>query len=138
MLNVCSSLVNSVDSEVDSNDFNVFVKNDFIGEMELLYSTVQGYSILIGADEEEMKRFLSGYSLDSHFSKVLGALRIEEKWEDPKFPQYFLGEEGLIFFEDDLGRTRLCIPENIKLDIMKEAHDELPESGHGGYHKTYN
>lgn len=138
MLNVCSSLTNQLDAKEDHQEFDISIKNDFIGELKLPYSTAQGYSILVGANKEELERFLVGYKKDGHFSKVLDTLRVEENWEDPKFPQYLLGETGLIFFEDDLGRTRLCVPEAVRLDIIKEAHDELSEAGHGRYHKTYN
>lgn len=65
-------------------------------------------------------------------------LKNEEDWEKPTYPQYYMGDEGLLIFEDESGRTRLCVPKKIQLEIMKSAHNKLLESAHEGYHKTYN
>lgn len=138
VLSVCASLTNRTDSEVIPSQTSAIIENDFLGHVEVPYPTSCGYSVLISVDKNEISKFVRAYEEDDYFVKVLQSLRTEENWENPRFPQYFLGDEGLIFFEDDLGRTRLCIPSSLKIDIIKSAHDEIAEGGHGGYHRTYN
>jgi hypothetical protein len=56
----------------------------------------------------------------------------------PDFPQYFYSDDGLLYFEDNEGNTRLCVPNQLRVEIMDEAHNTITEAAHRGYFKTYN
>lgn len=122
LLSVCAENVSSgIKPSDESVQIELEVENKDLGCVSLNYATTHAYSIVIGVDAKEIQRFVDGYSTDPHFSKVSSSLKVEENWENPAFPQYYLGDEGLIFFEDSLGRNRF-----------------LYEGAHGGYHRTYN
>ncbi|KIJ49014.1 hypothetical protein M422DRAFT_246790 [Sphaerobolus stellatus SS14] len=91
-------------------DNNINISCALLGEVVVPHSTATVYSILIGLDQTEIQRFQSNYKNDTHFSGILNALGVEENWENPRYPQYSLSDEGLIFFEDSYGNFRLCIP----------------------------
>lgn len=83
------------------------VENKELGHVLLNYATMHAYSVLIGVDAKEIQHFVKGYSTDLHFSKVLSSPKVKENRENPAFPQYYISDEGLVFFEDSLGRSRL-------------------------------
>lgn len=56
----------------------------------------------------------------------------------PAHPQYFIAEDQLIYFEDNLGNMRLCVPEALRSEIMNEVHNTITEAAHAGFYKTYN
>ena len=55
-----------------------------------------------------------------------------------EFPQYHYSESRLTYFEDSIGNTCLCIPKDLCIDVMHEAHNTITEAAHGGYFKMYN
>ena len=67
---------------------------------------------------------------------------IEDKRENKEtgltFSQYHYSVEGLVYFEDSMGNTRLCVPKDLRIEVMQEAHNTVTEAAHGGYFKTYN
>ena len=139
VLNLCVQLV-SEDNDFTGQAFftKIPVENPYLGITEMSYSTAQSYSILIGIDPSKITRFVNGYSEDPHFKTVLNTLRDEDNWENPRYPQYSLGDNGLLFFEDSQGIFRLCVPQSLRVEIMGEIHNVLTEGAHMGYHKTYN
>ncbi|KAI0072404.1 hypothetical protein K474DRAFT_1581376, partial [Panus rudis PR-1116 ss-1] len=88
--------------------------------------------LLVGLSDEELKTWAAEYSSDNHFSKVLAALRSEKDPSLSNYPQYFMNDNGLLYFNDYEGSSRLCVPEKLRLDIIKAAHDSLTETAHGG------
>lgn len=139
-----SSDISSRDEDV-SVDVSVQVippESDLEFSNSISYHAAATASLIIGISQEEHQTWLSNYDSDSHFKKVLQSLRKEDANEDsedfPVFPQYHLGEDGLIYFEDWNGADRLCVPESQKLDVIKEGHDLIVEGSHAGYHRTYN
>lgn len=104
----------------------------------LSYRAAATNSLLIGMAAEELSSWQQQYSADSHFRDVLAALNSDDEKAASTFPHYYLGDNQLIYFEDWNGAPRLCVPESLRLEIMKTAHDSLTEAAHGGYHRTYN
>ncbi len=54
------------------------------------------------------------------------------------YTQYFHNDDGLIYFQDWRGGDRLCVPEALQAELMREAHEGISEAAHGGFEKTYN
>ena len=120
----------SVDPIVLSTEVNLSVKVSYVSS--------SSYSILVGISDEELISWKEGYATDPHFSNLLSNLRKETKWNNPAFPQYHYGENGLIYFEDWNGNNKLCVPKDLQTKIMSEVHDSISEGAHAGYYKTYN
>lgn len=88
-------------------------------------------------DEVEILRWKAAYEDDPHFNSVLKAIKEDENNDIP-FLQYQYSDNGLLYFKDSLGNTRMCVPRGLRNEIMSEGHDIISESAHGGYYKTYN
>jgi hypothetical protein len=102
------------------------------------YATSRNFSITIHADSEEINEWVKGYQSDSHFNKVIDSIRTETNPLNPKFSQYFLGDNGLLYFEDWEGNNRLCVPSCLRNQIMKEDHENIADGAHCGYHRAFN
>ncbi|KAB5587674.1 Retrovirus-related Pol polyprotein [Ceratobasidium theobromae] len=102
------------------------------------YQAANSFSLTISIDSSEVQKILDAYMKDPHFKEVLEAIRLSSNINNPPFPQYQVGENGLLYFLDANDKLRLCIPKNLQLEFIQEAHDELSESAHSGYAKTYN
>ena len=106
-------------------------------EVEILQTASCRYTTLVGMDEGKILKWRAGYDEDPHFSSVLKAIR-EDKDDSVPYPQYQYSDHGLLYFEDSTGNTRMCVPRQLRNEIMSEGHDVISESAHGGYFKTYN
>lgn len=87
---------------------------------------------------DDLTVFTNGYTNDPHFSMVLSAIRNDADTIAPSYPQYSLGDDGLLYFDDALGCSRLCVPAELRLPIITDIHETPGNAAHGGYHKTYN
>ena len=108
------------------------------GISEYTCATSTTHSLLIGFSEGDLAEWVAGYMEDGHYKAVLKSLRNTTDWANPEFPQYYLREDGLILFSDSTGNQRVCVPENLRVMIMKEGHDAISEGAHAGYHRCYN
>src|SRR5690349_20163981 len=57
---------------------------------------------------------------------------------NPPHSQYKVGDNGLLYFLDWEEKYRLCVPKELRTEIIKEAHDKLREGAHTVYARTYN
>ena len=94
------------------------------GSVEVLSSTSWTFSTLVQINKEKIKKWRTAYANDLHYSQVL-ASRGKSKDAELAFPQYHHSEEGLIYFEDSVGNTRLCIRKDLHIEVMKEGHDTI-------------
>jgi hypothetical protein len=111
---------------------------DESNETELPYATSRNFSTSVHIESKETEKWTNEYSNDSYFSKVIESLKKEENILNPKYPQFFLGDSGLLYFEDWEGNMRLCVPETQRSQVMKEDHEELIQGSHSGYHRAFN
>ena len=81
---------------------------------------------------------MDNYLLDCHYKKVLKDLEEESNPLKSQWPHYQIGDNGLIYFVDHNENMRLCVPETLRLEVVKEAHDLLYEGAHSGRDRTYN
>lgn len=102
------------------------------------YYTTTPTNTIVAMEESEIDTFVKGYSLDSHYCKVLESLRKEVDWSKPTYPHYFLGDDGLIYFSDADDHARLCVPMDCRAKVLSEMHDLPSEGGHAGRFRTYN
>ena len=102
------------------------------------YSTSAYHSLVIGFSSKEYEKWKAAYLKDRHFKEVLDAMAATTDWAKPLYPQYYLRDDGLLMFEDGTTNTRVCVPEELRLGIVKEIHDGITESAHAGYHRCYN
>ena len=112
------------------------IKTDTQGFINL--ETSLSHNLTISIDSSETSKFLSAYELDEHFLEVLIAIRKDKGSLNPPYPQYQVGDNGLLYFTDWNDNLRLCIPKSLQAEIIVEIHDSPVEAAHLGYHKTYN
>jgi reverse transcriptase-like protein/integrase-like protein/chromodomain-containing protein len=86
----------------------------------------------------EKSKWTKAYHNDNHFSKVFRVLREETNLSNPRYPQYYLSADGLLYFEDSIGSLRLCVPHDLREEIILHDHESVTEGAHSGYHRTYN
>ena len=122
--------------ESDSVTVDISLNPNDERSVEMSYVTSRTFSTLVQINREEIQKWKNAYGKDPHFNLVLGSK--ENKETEFNFPQYHVSEEGLIYLEDSVGNTRLCVPKDLRVEVMKEAHDTITEAAHGGYFKTYN
>ena len=123
--------------ENDNVSVNIPLKSEDNGDIEVSYIALRTFSTLVQIDKDEVQKWKNAYYKDPHFNLVLQSKRSSKETE-LTFPQYHLSEEGLVYFEDSIGNTRLCVPKDLRVEVMTEAHDTITEAAHGGYFKTYN
>ena len=102
------------------------------------YATSRNFSISVHISSEEIQKWVEGYASDDYFSKVINTLRNEEDLLNPRYPQFFLGENGLLYFEDWEGNMRLCVPHSLWNQIMRDDHEIVTKGAHSGYYKAFN
>ncbi|KII96106.1 hypothetical protein PLICRDRAFT_75925, partial [Plicaturopsis crispa FD-325 SS-3] len=88
--------------------------------------------VLIGISPEDITAWRKGYTNDDHFSAVLKSLQIETQTNEPEYPQYFLSDTGLLYFEDAAGNNRLCVPASEQQSLISDTHDAIGETAHAG------
>ena len=112
------------------------------GIENILYTTSQSHSIQVQIKPEEVESIWQSYFLDIHFEKILLQSEEESKnqipWEKSSYPQYQLGQQGLIYFKDWTDNSRLCVGRRKIEELISNDHDMLIEGAHAGYHRTYN
>ena len=106
-------------------------------EIRIPYLTPRSFSLTVQIDDQEVQKWKNAYAKDPHFIQVLEG-RKKDGDANLTFQQYHYSEDGLIYFEDSIGNTRLCVPKDLRVEIMMEAHNTVTEAAHGGYFKTYN
>ncbi|KAJ3901631.1 hypothetical protein F5879DRAFT_765691, partial [Lentinula edodes] len=87
-------------------------------------------SLISGWEAGEREKWIAAYSKDPHFVEVIRGRQSEKDMNHPVFPQYYIGEEGLVYFEDNLGNMRLCVPKDLQAEIMNEIHNTITEAAH--------
>ncbi|THU75805.1 hypothetical protein K435DRAFT_615332, partial [Dendrothele bispora CBS 962.96] len=87
--------------------------------------------LLIGISTPELRKWVEGYQADRTFHPIISELsgNSDNLHGNSK---YFLGDNGLLYFEDWNGNNKLCVPESLRIQVMKEVHDSITESAHGG------
>jgi hypothetical protein len=103
-----------------------------------LYNTSASHSLLVGFSDQELKCWAEAYSSDEFFCNIISALKGPKPTVGTGHPQYFCGENGLLYFEDWNGNNRLCVPSTLRQQVMSDVHNSVMESAHGGYHRCYN
>lgn len=102
------------------------------------YSASPTSTLLVGLTDEEIQLWREAYLTDPHYREALKSLRTEDDPSLSAFPQYYVGDNGLVYFEDWNGAARLAVPSSLRLGVIKEIHDTITEGAHAGYHRTYN
>ncbi|KAG8748758.1 hypothetical protein FRC12_013800 [Ceratobasidium sp. 428] len=100
------------------------------------YETSASYNLIASIDSTEVSRFISEYENDKHFSKIIQDIR-KSHLVSP-YPQYYIEDNGLLYFTGNEGNPRLCVPSSIRQDILAEAHDLPSKGAHPGYARMYN
>ena len=95
-------------------------------------------TLTISMDSKEFVKFSDAYKDDDHFRQVLEAIQETKDPMNPPYPQYQVGDNGLLYFQDSNGNQRLCVPKVLQYEVTSEIHDSPSEALHLGYHKTYN
>ena len=93
------------------------------------YHTSETYSTIISISAEEIEKWKEAYRQDSHLSQVLKA---EEEGDNDKYAQYQVRANGLIYFEDWNGNHQLVVLESLRVEIMRDVHNNITEAAHGG------
>ncbi len=102
------------------------------------FAVATEHSLISNFNVEDRASYMQGYEEDSHFQDVLLHFRSQEDARRSAYTQYFLNDDGLIYFQDWRGGDRLCVPTVLRAELMREAHEGISEAAHGGFEKTYN
>ena len=113
-------------------------KSDLHNSLSLPYHTSSALNITVSISTDELNLWKEAYLQDPQTSLILSDLRSEEHPDNPRHPKYHLHENGLLYFEDWEGNLRLYVPKSLRVDLMKEDHENPNEGCHSGYHKAYN
>ncbi|KIY61603.1 hypothetical protein CYLTODRAFT_321467, partial [Cylindrobasidium torrendii FP15055 ss-10] len=84
-------------------------------------------AVFVKLSDELLKRFLEGYEKDPQFSRVMEWTKSTQWSSDYRF---FRNEDGLLFFKDADYSPRLCVPKNIRPEILIQAHEHPMETAH--------
>ena len=138
LLTVATSFAES-ELQLENENMSLSVSLPLVEDREVTipYDTLQTYSTIVQIDDQEIRRWKDAYVEDTHFNLV-SKNKEKEDGVNAAFPQYHISKEGLIYFVDSMGKSRLCVPKNLRADVMQEAHNTITEAAHGGYFKTYN
>jgi len=107
--------------ESDSTNINVSLLLVDGEEVLIPYETSWTYSTMVEIDEQEILKWKNAYTWDPHFNLVCRSKEEDEK-VNITFPQHHYSKEGLIYFVDSMGNTRLCVPKDLRVKVMQEAH----------------
>ena len=139
LLTVATRFIESeLQLEEDNAIHSIYLPSAGDREIVIPYSTSQSYSTIVRLDQEEIREWKNAYARDPHFNMVCKNKAEKEGLIDVTYPQYHCTEEGLVYFVDSTGNTRLCVPKDLWVEVMQEAHNTMTEVAHGGYFKTYN
>ncbi|THH26480.1 hypothetical protein EUX98_g7699 [Antrodiella citrinella] len=95
-------------------------------------------SLIVGLSDKEVERWRSGYLKDNYFSNIIRTLTSADDKSQETYSHYFRSQDGLLYFEDWNGSSRLCVPNSLQTEVMAESHNVITEGAHAGYHRTYN
>jgi transposase InsO family protein len=98
----------------------------------------KSYTVLISFSPEELAKWEKGYRKDKYFAKILEQIGEEGTGGLTVHNRYRLENDRLLYFRDNLGNTRLCVPSDLTSEVIREEHDTITEGAHCGYHKAYN
>ncbi|KAF8990623.1 hypothetical protein BDZ89DRAFT_974239, partial [Hymenopellis radicata] len=86
-------------------------------------------SLHVSFSKELIQRFVEGYKTDVQFSKIYAASPFSpERW-DPN-QRFFKESNGLLYFRDADYMARLCVPKDLRVEIMTDAHENPLEAVH--------
>jgi hypothetical protein len=131
-------LASKFQQKEESPETSLLTEISLLDETPIPYATSRNFSISVHISSEEIQKWVEGYTSDDYFSKVIDTLRNEEDLLNPRYPQFFLGENGLLYFEDWEGNMRLCVPQSLRNQIMRDDHEIITKGAHSGYHKAFN
>ena len=83
---------------------------------------------------EDVKAILKGYEEDLHFTNIICSFPIKPPFN---FKNYHQNKDRLIFFSDQSGKERLCVPSSMWHNLMEEIHGSLTGAAHVGFERTY-
>jgi hypothetical protein len=88
-------------------------------------------------NQDELDEWKKAYLEDKFSARVIESKRNEIDSSNSFYPQYFLSDEGLMYFEDWEGQLRLYVPKGMRSRVLREDHEELTEGAHSGAHRSY-
>ncbi|THH23196.1 hypothetical protein EUX98_g7980, partial [Antrodiella citrinella] len=142
LLSVASKYANSLSSSDNPEEVLSIpiapVEDHQAATPTLSYVASTHSSLVVGLSDGEIKRWKQGYDKDDEFTKVLKILNSADDKSQETYSHYFRSEDGLLYFEDWNGASRLCVPQSLQTEIMSESHNVITEGAHAGYHRTYN
>lgn len=102
------------------------------------YDSTTSFNTIVSIHPQEITRIHDAYKQDPHFTKVLSVLKEDHNPLNSPYPQYHIGKNSLLYFNGAEGGSRLCVPQSLQNEIMKEGHDSAEEGAHAGFARTYN
>jgi hypothetical protein len=87
-------------------------------------------------NQEFLNQFIAHYDSDMDVKEILDNIRNETNLVTPKYSNFQVNDQGLLIFKDADDNERIYVPEGMKREVLKMAHDDLPQGNHGGPLKT--
>lgn len=118
-------------------DGNSNRSKETILEVDIALPEPSKREINIHLSEGELSDWISEYAKDKSIGRIIDEIKNEQTLWNPKYPQYFLSDQGLLYFEDWEGNLRLYVPEGLRIKILKEDHEQLTNGAHSGALRMY-
>lgn len=138
LLTVSSHFINSSkcnEAEVFRTEIAIEVENR---TEQINYQSARNYAITIVLADEEKSKWVAEYRKDPYFCKILTRYENNKESDQKDISQFEISNDNLMYFIDNLGNSRLCVPKGLQNQILNEIHNEQGEAAHSGYFKTYN
>jgi len=134
---ISESVAETDDGKDDTNDVQKQVSTDQPSEA-IEKSSPKFNAIAVLPDSSWISEFVLGYQSDPVFGKIISDMRSTSDWSDFKHRQFYLGDEGLLYFVNWADELRICVPESQRKTVLAYVHDSLNEAAHAGWQRTYN
>ncbi|GJF00938.1 polyprotein [Phanerochaete sordida] len=88
-------------------------------------------TLLAHISESKKEQFRQAYPKDPFFA---GRLQEAAKLVDSWYPgqRFFLDHDGLLFFRDADFQPRLCVPKDLRNEVLRSVHESPFETAHAG------
>jgi hypothetical protein len=138
-----ANIYGGIRRKFDTRSISLFARSDRLSSIasvvdppislplqSLTYSTSTTSGTYLHVGPQNVWAVFKGHEKDSHFNNVIELFLIELRFV---FQNHYHDSAGLIFFNERLGKDRLCITSSIRSKIMGKVHGSRTSTTHAGF-----